>query len=91
VDKNRLEFDERIETNIHEVNRDPSKYTPEEIVYLFRTKGPYSAYFMRSEEMYLGCLYAKVLYNIKSLIFLCSDDSFIYMFFYIAISIIGVA
>lgn len=40
--------------------------------------------------MHLGSPFAKLLYYIKSAIFLCSDPKFTYMFFYIVVSIIAV-
>jgi hypothetical protein len=47
-------------------------------------------YFKIAGKITLGSYFAKVLYYIKSFIFVCSHPSFIYMFFYIIVSIIAV-
>ncbi len=48
LQENKLEKNDKIENEIYDVNRDPTKYTTEEISYIFRTKGPYSAFFERA-------------------------------------------
>jgi hypothetical protein len=50
IEEHKQELTTRLELGIYEVNRDPTKYTTEEISYLFRTKGPESIFFRLVDE-----------------------------------------
>lgn len=83
-------IDETMEANIDQCNNEPNLLTTQEVLYLFRTRGPFSLIFKTKGGLSnFGSLWTKMIYYSKCLIFVVMDNQFLYLLLYICLSIIG--
>jgi len=88
VENNAENLDQNLEDLLDE-KHSPMEFSTDLMQYCLKTKGPYHKCFTVHGERSFGSLFGWLLWLEKSIIFLLSDPSLLYICFYIVVSIIG--
>eukprot|EP00828_Plagiopyla_frontata_P003854 TRINITY_DN11284_c0_g1_i2.p1 TRINITY_DN11284_c0_g1~~TRINITY_DN11284_c0_g1_i2.p1 ORF type:complete len:342 (+),score=45.31 TRINITY_DN11284_c0_g1_i2:623-1648(+) len=72
---------------------DPSNFHYKDALYILLVKGPYpiSNYFERDGKSYYGQMYIRIVFLVKTFLFLCKDFNLMFYFYYIAVGILSAA